>query len=526
MRGLSKGMGIEFSTNDATQSPITLLTASINVLAETASVGAVAATLSIVGDDYVAPASFIITSDPSGFFEIADDELLVKSGASFDYETTPSYPIIIEGTDSAPHTYSKTVQVQISNVNEAPTAIQLSANFVDENTADVFIGTFTASDVDIGDSAAFTITADASGFFEIIDGDQLWAKASAALDYETATSHDITVQVADGGALTFSDTFTINVNNINETPLDISLGATTTSETTSIGDVIATISSSGDPDAGDTATYTIVSDPDNKFLIDGTDLKLNGALDYATATDHNVTIRVTDSGALFYDELFVIDVTEAASGFDINALPNLHFNLDGELSTIVTGAGSQVTEVDDLGPADNDATQPTSSRQPSTGGSLNGLNALIFGSSDQLLIPVPTGSDFSVFVAVMYPTVETERTIIVTPQVSLYITNGPVKLGVRTDLGFEKSTYIPLGNVPFVFGAVGSKTGGGTMYANGSAVGTWSGTTLTQTTSGLGFGDNSWESWPHVFGQAVYCEEQLSAQNIIDLQAALLKWIA
>ncbi|PCI02442.1 MAG: hypothetical protein COB78_13050, partial [Hyphomicrobiales bacterium] len=148
--------------------------ASINALPETASEGAVAATFSIIGDDYVAPASFIIISDPSGFFEITGNELRVTSGASFDYETTSSYPIAIEGIDGAPNTYSKTVFIAITNVNEAPT--------------------------------------------------------------------------------------------------DISLNATTISEDAEIGDTIATISSSGDPDAGDTATYTIINDPDNKFLISGTDL--------------------------------------------------------------------------------------------------------------------------------------------------------------------------------------------------------------------------------------------------------------
>lgn len=369
MRGLPRGMGVEIGDSGAAQLPITLLTASTNILPETTAAGAVAATLSIVGDAYVAPASFLITSGPSGLFEIVGDELLVKSGATFDYETTPSYPVIIEGTDSAPNTYSKTVTVQISNVNEAPTAIQLSANTVNENATDVLIGTLSATDVDLSDTAEFALTVDASGFFEIRNDNQLWAKASAAFDYESAPSHDVTIEVTDGGALTFNDIFTIDVNDVNEAPLDIALSATATSEATEIGDVIAAISSSGDPDVGDTATYTIISDPDNKFQIDGTDLKLDGALDYATATSHDVTIRVSDSGALSFDELFTIDVTEAVEGFEPLQTPSLVFHhWAPNLATIVEAdAAGFVSQLGDLGPNNIHLIQASTAAQLETG---------------------------------------------------------------------------------------------------------------------------------------------------------------
>ncbi|MFK5979842.1 MAG: hypothetical protein QM488_13245 [Rhizobiaceae bacterium] len=86
-------MDIELGGYLKAQSPITYLAASTNALLETSGEGVVAATLSIVGDDYVAPASFLVTSDPSGFFEIVGDELRVKAGAVFDYESTSNYPV-------------------------------------------------------------------------------------------------------------------------------------------------------------------------------------------------------------------------------------------------------------------------------------------------------------------------------------------------------------------------------------------------------------------------------------------------
>lgn len=306
MPGLSSEMEIEFGSHRKAQSPVTYLAAITSALPETAGEGFVAATLSIVGDAYVAPASFIITSDPSGFFEIVGDELRVKSGAVFDYETASSYPVNIEGTDAVPNTYSKTIFVQISNVNEAPTALALSANNVDENApGGSVVGVWSTTDPDAGGTFSYTMLADASGFFEIV-GDELRVKNGAALDYETAASHDITVQTSDG-ALTFSGSFTINVNDVNEAPTDISLSTTDAIDGSAIGTVIAVISSS-DPDIGAGATYTKIADPDNRFSIVGNELRVNGAM--VEGADHDVTIRVSD-GSLTYNEPFTIDVIAA-----------------------------------------------------------------------------------------------------------------------------------------------------------------------------------------------------------------------
>ncbi len=39
------------------------------------------------------------------------------------------------------------------------------------------------------------------------------------LDYETATSHNISVRVADSGGMPYDESFTINLNDINEAPV-------------------------------------------------------------------------------------------------------------------------------------------------------------------------------------------------------------------------------------------------------------------------------------------------------------------
>ncbi|MBC6423866.1 MAG: hypothetical protein GDA38_21935, partial [Hormoscilla sp. SP12CHS1] len=42
-------------------------------------------------------------------------------------------------------------------------------------------------------------------------------------DFETQSSYSIRVQTTDAGGLSYSESFTININNVNENPTDLSL---------------------------------------------------------------------------------------------------------------------------------------------------------------------------------------------------------------------------------------------------------------------------------------------------------------
>ena len=80
-------------------------------------------------------------------------------------------------------------------------------------------------DPDAGDSHAFTLLANAGGRFAI-SGNQLVVAAGAVLDWETAASHSVTVRTTDGGGLTYDETFTITVSNVNEiVSFDVQRGA-------------------------------------------------------------------------------------------------------------------------------------------------------------------------------------------------------------------------------------------------------------------------------------------------------------
>lgn len=76
-------------------------------------------------------------------------------------------------------------------------------------------------------------------------------------------------------------------------------------ETAPVGTVIGTVSANGYP----AATITISSDPDGKFTLVGTQLRLAATVAYATKTSHSVTVRAeNDEG--FHEETYVIAVTD------------------------------------------------------------------------------------------------------------------------------------------------------------------------------------------------------------------------
>ncbi|MGI9450831.1 MAG: cadherin domain-containing protein, partial [Geminicoccaceae bacterium] len=104
-------------------------------------------------------------------------------------------------------------------------------------------------------------------------------------------------------------------NNTNETPVDITLVGGSVDENASSSTVVATLSTV-DADAGDSFSYAITSDPSGFFEIVGNEVRVasGASIDYEVAASHDVTIRVTDSGGLTYDEVVTLTVSDVNEG--------------------------------------------------------------------------------------------------------------------------------------------------------------------------------------------------------------------
>ena len=78
--------------------------------------------------------------------------------------------------------------------------------------AGTVVATLGAVDPNAADTFSYALTSDPSGYFEVV-GNEVRVKAGADLDYETATSHDITVTVTDASGLSYSEVISIAVTN-------------------------------------------------------------------------------------------------------------------------------------------------------------------------------------------------------------------------------------------------------------------------------------------------------------------------
>ncbi len=112
---------------------------------------------------------------------------------------------------------TQTARVQVTGVNDAPTDIALIGNTVAEGAAlGAVLSILTSTDPDSGDAAAFTLLDNAGGRFGIANGNQLVVANGGLLDFETATSHLVTVRVTDSFGDFRDESFTISVSNVDE----------------------------------------------------------------------------------------------------------------------------------------------------------------------------------------------------------------------------------------------------------------------------------------------------------------------
>ncbi|NEP48604.1 MAG: hypothetical protein F6K65_07115 [Moorea sp. SIO3C2] len=282
-----------------------------NSVKEFSNNGTIIANLSTNDIDWGDTHTYELFDDPEGRFEIVGNQLKVKNGHLLDFDVNNTHDIKIRTTDQGGESYDKTFSIQVENQNNAPTDISLDGNSVNELSENgITIGTLTTSDVDAGDSHTYKLFDDPEGRFEIV-GNQLKVKNGTLLDFDKNSSHDIKIRTTDSGGESYDKTFSIQVENQNNAPTDISLDGNSVKEFSNHGTTIATLSTQ-DVDSGDSHTYKLLHDAQGRFKIDGNQLKVKNGhlLDFDDNSSHELKIRTTDSGGKSYEERFTIEVLE------------------------------------------------------------------------------------------------------------------------------------------------------------------------------------------------------------------------
>ena len=198
-----------------------------------------------------------------------------------------------------------------------------SANQVSENAnvGDSVGVTALATDAD-RDAVTYSLDDDAGGMFTI-DANTGEVTVAGNLDYETATSHTITVRATSADGSSSTGDMTVNVADVTSGDTDNAVGgvsdsdasANQVSENANVGDSVGVTALATDAD-GDAVTYSLDDDAGGMFTIDANtgEVTVAGNLDYETATNHTITVRATSSDGSSSTADMAINVSDVTSG--------------------------------------------------------------------------------------------------------------------------------------------------------------------------------------------------------------------
>ena len=158
-----------------------------------------------------------------------------------DYETATSHTVEVTATSTDGSTSSETFTINLTDDTSESSVGPVSdsnaaANAVDEDASvGAVVGiTALATDPDVTDTVTYSLTDNAGGLFAI-DANTGIVTVAGSLDAETAGSHTIEVTATSTDGSTSTQSFTIDVNDVNETAIsavsDVDAAGNTVAET-------------------------------------------------------------------------------------------------------------------------------------------------------------------------------------------------------------------------------------------------------------------------------------------------------
>ena len=135
------------------------------------------------------------------------------------------------------------------------------------------------------------------------------------LDYETKTSYKLLIRATEADGTHLDKEVTLQLTNVNEPPIGVTLDNTTIAENSPADTVVGTLTAI-DPDEGDTHTFTLTDPaqhPDNThFTIDGDQLKTAANLSYELTPVLNLGLIVTDAGGSTMQQVVTVQLQRDA----------------------------------------------------------------------------------------------------------------------------------------------------------------------------------------------------------------------
>ncbi|MEM7297411.1 MAG: hypothetical protein AAF391_03995, partial [Bacteroidota bacterium] len=306
--GASISEDFTITVDNVNEAPTDLQLSSDNIN-EDAAVGSIIGSLLVNDVDpgdthtYTVLTDFTDPETGNSFFPIIADGANLITTVPLDFEAIPSFTIDVQVEDAAGLTYMEAFTLFANDVNEAPTAMTLSANTIAENTAaGVRVGLLIGDDQDANDVLTYSLVAgtgdEGNAFFQIGGAGGNEIENAAILDFETQSTYSVRARVEDAAGLSLEQVFTIEVTDNNDGPTDATLSSATVAENSAIGTLVGSFAAV-DQDAGDTHSFTFnPNNPDNSFFsIDGANLLVNDNIDFESTPTLTIGITVNDAAA-------------------------------------------------------------------------------------------------------------------------------------------------------------------------------------------------------------------------------------
>ena len=311
---------LAISINDVDEFDVGLVTdidGTTNQVDENATVGT---TVGIIGSSSDADATnntitYSLDDNDGGRFAIDSGTGIVTVAGAIDREADgASRNITVRSTSSDGSFATAIFTIGVGDIDEFDaTALidsDVTANVVNENSALGTIVGLTAfsADADATDTIAYSLDDNAGGRFAI-DGSSGVVTVSGSLDFESASSHNVTVRATSTDGSVVTQVFTINVADVNEAPAASADDYSITAAGTLTDGAPGVLVNDADPD-GDALMAILVTPPNHGTVT----LLADGTLSYTPSAGFFGidTIQYQVSDGFFTSNVVTIEITVIA----------------------------------------------------------------------------------------------------------------------------------------------------------------------------------------------------------------------
>ncbi len=382
-------------------------------------------------------------ADRDAFTLTRDDRLFLKSAKNFeipdDADEDGIYEVVVvvvEIADDGSDAVSQTITFTLEDVNEGPEITGMSSFDALENSTGVF-ATLTATDPE-GDPLMWSIAGGADGGAFTLTGDGRLSFTSAK-DFENPDdvgsdrTYEVVVEVAAAGSDQVSQTITVRLDDVNESPEITSASSFTVKENSTA--VFATLTAT-DPEGAE-LTWSIAGGADTLAF----DLTEDGMLSFKSAKDFE---RPDDVGE---DRTYELDV-EVGDGTnsvpqtitvvlkDVNESPETDRVLSFDVEENSTAVFTTLTATD---PEDDPLTWSIAGGEDGGAFTLTGDGRLFFTSAKDFEGPDDVGKDGTYHLTVRVSDGANSRTAAITVTLS-------DDMSREFSLGFSSLPFLPPGS--------------------------------------------------------------------------------